>query len=118
MNLQPEWRQGAVGKSVHKAPVPGEKWTRTYIGGKNGIFMLVVTLAWWISKLDGKLDDGQLALAVDDVKWVLGAMMVANETGYGGGDTRGDMVALGEKRPAVADELDDHSDNQVPLRKR
>ena len=114
MNLQPEWRQGAVGEAVHKASVPGEKWTWTYIGGKNGIFTLVVTLAWWISKLDGRLDDGKLVSAIDDVKWVIGAMMVANKTGDGGGD----IVALGKKRSAVADESDNHSDNQVPLRKR
>ena len=111
--LQPEWRRDAVRGGVYEKPPPGEKWTRTYIGGSNGMFIVVLTLAWWIAKLDGKVDNKDLALAVDEVAWVLDQMM-AVDTVTTGPEGRGSLSAKNPKRAATTD-----SDlSEVPAKKR
>jgi hypothetical protein len=48
------------------------------------MLIVVLTLAWWSRKLDGKTDNKDLIVAINDVKWVLSAMFKKS----GGGDTR------------------------------
>ena len=78
------------------------------------MFVVVLTLAWWIAKLDGKADEGELALAVDDVKWVISAMMVANKAVT----TDHDKASSARKRTAGDDNSDEVMEGQEAVKKR
>ena len=108
-SLQPDWRQGSASATL--VPVSGEKWSRTYIGGSNGVFVVILTLAWWIAKLGGEVKDKGLVAAVDDVKWVIGTMVIANKA----------VAADHDKDLSIKKRLtsDDNSDEgQDPVKKR
>lgn len=48
-------------------------WNDLLIGGKDGIFVVVMTLSWWIHK---KKDKGsKLTEAMTDVSWVLSQLV-------------------------------------------
>jgi hypothetical protein len=68
---------------------------------------------WWIAKLDGKVDNKDLALAVNEVAWVLGQMMGTDTVNMGpNGD--GASSSKNPKRTATTD-----SDlSEVPAKKR
>ena len=95
--LQPEWRQHAADTALEnlREPVLEEKWERTCIGGPNGMFSVILTLAWWIAELDGKTEDN-LIVALDDVKWVLSKMI---ENGVPNDE---DLESSGKKRSAAS----------------
>ena len=51
-------------------------WDEIIVGGKDGLFVVVVSLSWWILKrAEGEDEDedgnSQLGEAVQDVRWVL-----------------------------------------------
>jgi hypothetical protein len=110
MNLQPEWRHDSLLLSKGKLP-PGEKWDRTKIGGSNGFFIVLLTLAWWIAKFKGKVDNDSLVMALDDVEWVLDAMTCVEE---GGGTEQNSVTATG-KRTASMDEA---TAKEAPAKKK
>jgi hypothetical protein len=75
------------------------------------MFIVIVTLAWWIAKLGGEVKDKGLVAAVDDVKWVIGTMVIANKAVTADRD----KAVLTKKRPAS----DDNShERQDPVKKR
>ena len=77
------------------------------------MFIVVLTLAWWIAKLDGKVDNKDLALAIDEVAWVLDQMMGA-DTVITGPDGDRASSSKNPKRAATTD-----SDlSEVPAKKR
>ena len=78
-----------------REPVPEEKWERTCIGGPNGMFSVILTLAWWIAELGGKTEDNVM-MALDDVKWVL-SKMIKN-----GAPNDKDLESSGKKRSAAS----------------
>ena len=85
--LQPDSRKESVGNRtpVHDSLPSGENWAQTYVGGPNGMLIVVLTLMWWSGKLEGKTDNKELIVAVNDVKWVLGAMIaVGNRSATSG----------------------------------
>ena len=46
-------------------------------GGPNGVFLVVLCLAWWANALNGDADHTNFGLVVRDVRWVL--EQVANQ---------------------------------------
>ena len=75
------------------------------------MFIVVLTLAWWIAKLDGEVKDKGLVSAVDDVKWVIGTMLISRKAVAADRDS----ASLTKKRPASDDGSDER---QEPVKKR
>ena len=55
----------------HIEPRQPEEWDAVCRGGNNGLFLVVLSLAWWICACHGEeqpLDD--VLVAVEDMSWV------------------------------------------------
>ena len=53
-------------------------WDDILIGGKDGLFVVVLTLAWWSVELEKTEDvSSQLDAAILDVSWVLSNLVLA-----------------------------------------
>lgn len=70
MSLQPDWRSG--GWPLHCSLSPVGLWNKILVGGKDGLFVVVMSLSWWIIKnAEDKREDSKLEEATADVSWVL-----------------------------------------------
>jgi hypothetical protein len=68
--LQPEWRVGDAGGIGRCREVPaGANWAALRKGGTSGMYTVVVSLAWWVSK--GLDNNDSVWEIVGDVEWVL-----------------------------------------------
>ncbi|KAF8157394.1 hypothetical protein BJ912DRAFT_1070409 [Pholiota molesta] len=85
LSLQPEWRTGNsdVGgfKSIESVSLmveaPGdEEWQILCKGGSAGIYTVVVALSWWLLK-EGL--SARVLMALEDIKWVVGEMVILIE---------------------------------------
>jgi hypothetical protein len=85
LSLQPEWRTGNsdVGgfKSIESVSLmveaPGdEEWQILCKGGSAGIYTIVVALSWWLLK-EGL--SARVLMALEDIKWVVGEMVILIE---------------------------------------
>ena len=67
---QPKWRDTRHWPFAREDAVEQRDWSVLSGGGKNGLFLVVVSLGWWIHKRDpskdSKVDD-----AIADVAWVI-----------------------------------------------
>lgn len=69
--LQPEWRV-AGSWPFPQSSSADDPWEDLLIGGKDGLFVVVMTLAWWSIKFaDADGDPSHLEAAISDVSWVL-----------------------------------------------
>ncbi|KAJ2911622.1 hypothetical protein MD484_g8795, partial [Candolleomyces efflorescens] len=68
-NQQPVWRFNDDGQPVLRVADDTADWKGMIKGGTAGLYLVVVSLAWWVTRVDG--DDDLLWLMVDDVAWVL-----------------------------------------------
>lgn len=48
-----------------------EQWDALRRGGPNGLFMVVLGLAWWAAALDNVSGNEELCGALDDATWVM-----------------------------------------------
>lgn len=68
-DIQPEWRDTESWPFL-KEDAAGEDWGHLLDGGKDGLFLVVVSLGWWINARvpseESKAND-----AVADVTWVI-----------------------------------------------
>lgn len=62
-------------------PDEGEQWEALRQGGPNGLFMVVLALAWWAAALSNMLDDKELCDAIDDATWVMQHMASSLKAG-------------------------------------
>ena len=77
------WRNtGSWPLSRDESPV--QDWGQLSLGGKDGLFLVIISLAWWIHaqylNTDSKLDD-----ALDNVSWVMNRLITSlsiNITGH------------------------------------
>jgi hypothetical protein len=80
INMQPSWRKG---ESLLTRTLPENvdwDWETLSHGGLKGLLLVVMTLSWWISATKGDSEfDLELRNAIDDVKWVLGELVAANQ---------------------------------------
>jgi len=49
-------------------------WDDLPNGGKDGLFLIVVSLGWWIHVL-GPSEDSKIDEAIEDVTWVIGKLV-------------------------------------------
>ena len=54
-----------------RQPQPAIQWGKLLNGGRNGIFLFLMALAWWARSLDSGITSSELAKAVSDLSWVL-----------------------------------------------
>lgn len=75
--LQPSWReteQWPFERTITQA-ADGDTWDTLLQGGSNGVFLIIVSLSWWVSavhKGSGKQTNAwkELSEAMADVDWV------------------------------------------------
>ena len=48
-----------------------EDWGKLSVGGKDGLFLVVMTLVWWIRARDPAAADCRLDDTIHDVSWVM-----------------------------------------------
>ncbi|KAF9784043.1 hypothetical protein BJ322DRAFT_977808, partial [Thelephora terrestris] len=67
--IQPKWRDTQSWPFVQE-DAAGRGWGSLHKGGKDGLFLIIVSLGWWIHARDpsetSKVDD-----AISDVAWVV-----------------------------------------------
>jgi hypothetical protein len=72
LSLQPAWR-GSTWPLGNKIPANWDSnWGSLAHGGNNGLFLALISLAWWLAEVqenNGLLTDVQNAM--DDLDWVL-----------------------------------------------
>jgi len=66
---QPQWRQTSSWP-FEQGDAAGRDWGTLLNGGKDGLFLVVVSLGWWINARDPAVDS-RVDDAVADVTWVL-----------------------------------------------
>ena len=97
--IQPHWRDTGEWPWV-KEDAAGRDWGHLVDGGKDGLFLVVVSLGWWIHARDlseeSKVDD-----AVMDVVWVLD-----------------NIISLLAADAATSDSVSDSSVSSRPRQKR
>jgi len=76
MALQPAWRVSTSGWPLSQASSTLSSWDEIIVGGKDGLFIVIMTLSWWIAERDGCEDESEgddllLEEAMQDVHWVL-----------------------------------------------
>ena len=70
---QPQWRDIQTWPFA-KREVHGNDWGHLLEGGKDGMFLVIVSLAWWVCA-QGLLEKSRLDDAIEDVTWVLGCLI-------------------------------------------
>ena len=75
--MQPDER-GEQGQDRPAATIPSASWTPLAKSGRNGFFLVVLSLFWWRHAIDKKLDGDARTVSyqhwekvLDDVLWVL-----------------------------------------------
>ena len=75
--LQPPWRNTGNWPLLQSHSTV-DAWDKLLVGGKDGIFVVVMALSWWISKTkQGTSESQKLTEAVADVSWVLSHLVSA-----------------------------------------
>jgi hypothetical protein len=72
-SAQPKWRK-AKWPFVQEDST-GRDWGKFVGCGKDGIFLIVVSLAWWVYASEGPSQGSKLDDAITDVAWVLGNLV-------------------------------------------
>jgi hypothetical protein len=71
--LQPSWRGTNPSALTRKVPRGYNDWSAIRKGGQNGIFVVILTLGWWL--VGARNNDGRgiakCEEALDDLVWVL-----------------------------------------------
>ena len=68
--IQPEWRDTSSWPFAQEEPSEDQDWGSLPNGGKDGLFLVVITLGWWVHAQDPS-DDSRVDDAIEDVTWVL-----------------------------------------------
>ena len=70
-SLQPSWRHSDVWP-LPRGPIGDGKWDELLVGGKDGLFVVVMALSWWIGESAKTPGEGfGIMEAIADVSWVL-----------------------------------------------
>ena len=70
IECQPQDR-AAASWPFPREPLSATQWGRLTNGGKYGLFLLVMSLSWWVGSLDPASSSSELAAAMSDLEWVL-----------------------------------------------
>jgi len=72
-SLQPDWRNTGSWP-LPRSPSADGSWDELLVGGKDGLFIVVMSLSWWIvecAKGEGESEESELEEALADISWVL-----------------------------------------------
>jgi len=69
-NIQPQWRLQPDGSYSTACPAD-ENWSALRKGGSSGLYLVVVSLSWWIAAVTQSGGDSAVWILVDDFIWVL-----------------------------------------------
>jgi hypothetical protein len=59
--LQPKWRVLDDGNLRQDIGEDSQEWEGLHQGGRNGIFMIIIALSWWVEgAAEGGLGDGEI----------------------------------------------------------
>ena len=79
-SLQPSWRTNEGGQwpldrtlTAEEAAEKGD-WGRLQVVGRNGVFVLVLSIAWWLRATDG-MPDEDCGHAIEDILWVFETLL-------------------------------------------
>jgi hypothetical protein len=73
LEAQPNWRD-TQNWPLGKGEITGKDWGDLLDGGKDGIYLVIVSLAWWIHARDSS-SESKLNKAIEDVSWVLNGLL-------------------------------------------
>ena len=89
--IQPPWRDTEAWPFVQEGDA-GKDWGDLAKGGKDGLFLVVVSLGWWIHTRDPS-KDSKVNDAIIDVTWVINNLvsLSANATNHDSGSDSGSV---------------------------
>ncbi|KAG6807869.1 hypothetical protein H0H92_006161 [Tricholoma furcatifolium] len=99
--MQPSWRTESAndGEALSRDVPTGGKWERMLSAGNNGMFLVIVALAFWALAPDVATTQGKLEAAIDDVLWVFKAMLaMLHEAGKHGIEEAGEEGPQSKRR--------------------
>ena len=67
---QPEWRNVEDWPLLQESDVDGRDWGDLPSGGKDGLFLVLVSLGWWVHAR-APSEDSKVDEAIADVTWVI-----------------------------------------------
>lgn len=71
MSCQPAWRQDK-GWPLPRENTSAANWAiKAGARGRNGLFLVILSTAWWASSVQSTKDWAEFDEAVDDVQWVI-----------------------------------------------
>lgn len=71
--MQPSWRKNEGSVALDRKTPRGETWQGLRKGGTAGIYVVVMSLSWWI-KAQQVQRDSPVWMAIDDLSWVIQQM--------------------------------------------
>jgi hypothetical protein len=77
-SCQPSWRQNGEWPLLRGDPGTFN-WIKFGGRGQCGLFLAVVSTAWWAASIQLEGDWAQFDTAVDDIKWVVGKVLESYE---------------------------------------
>ena len=76
-SCQPAWRQKQGWPLPRDDPSVGKWGLKAGARGQNGLFLVIVSTAWWASSIQSEADWVAFDEAVDDVRWVIDQVISA-----------------------------------------
>jgi len=86
-SCQPAWRRGK-GWPLPREDEGTTNWVKVGARGQNGLFLIVLSTAWWAYSIRSEKEWAEFDEAVDDLKWVIGQVTVS-------------LMALQTSRPSI-----------------
>ena len=78
---QPEWRRAEGWPFPRDDDTDVGDWGQLFAGGKDGLFIVVMSLSWWAHTRDPDVDSG-IDDAVHDVSWVIKHLITSLSTAH------------------------------------
>lgn len=76
--LQPKWRDTKVWP-FEREPNTSGSWDTLLQGGPNGVYLVILSAAWWVSGISKDSEDGELwdevLEVLDEVYWVFSQLL-------------------------------------------
>ena len=94
-SMQPAWR----GRNLSRNIPSDANWSPLLYGGANGLFLVILSLAWWIrADRSNNISDDRIADAIEEVSWVLEHLRAICASSKANGKKRQSEVA-GQQLP-------------------
>ena len=71
VRCQPAARSASSGWPLPQVELQHADWGKMLHGGKNGIFLFVMAISWWVKRIGSAQPPSDFCSALADLKWVL-----------------------------------------------